>query len=183
MFIVSGFASLAVLALFMRFMWLFIPEVVKRERTRVARSVAVIFAVFNVLYFLNLIPPLPLSLKEAGVYHAVTKVGTEYRLSAEQQSWFAELFSYNTVFHTTAGQNAYVYSAVFAPSGLSTVIYHEWQQYDVASNSWLTVTTQSFPINGGRDGGYRGYSVKSNLAPGKWRVNVKTQYGQLVGRV
>lgn len=183
MFIVSGFASLAVLALFMRTMWLFIPEVVKRERTRVARSVAIIFAVFNVLYFLNLIPPLPLSLKEAGVYHAVTKVGTEYRLSAEQQSWFAELFSYNTVFHTTAGQNAYVYSAVFAPSGLSTVIYHEWQQYDVASNSWLTVTTQSFPINGGRDGGYRGYSVKSNLAPGKWRVNVKTQYGQLVGRV
>ncbi|MEK7601171.1 MAG: DUF2914 domain-containing protein [Patescibacteria group bacterium] len=183
MFIVSGFASLAVLALFMRTMWLFIPEVVKRERTRVARSVAIIFAVFNVLYFLNLIPPLPLSLKEAGVYHAVTKVGTEYRLSAEQQSWFAELFSYNTVFHTTAGQNAYVYSAVFAPSGLSTVIYHEWQQYDVASNSWLTVTTQSFPINGGRDGGYRGYSVKSNLAPGKWRVNVKTQYGQFVGRV
>ncbi len=183
MFIVSGFASLAVLALFMHFMWLFIPEVVKRERTRVARSVAVIFVVFNVLYFLNFIPPLPLALKEAGVYHAVTKVGTEYRLSAERQSWFAELFSYNTVFHTTAGQNAYVYSAVFAPSGLSTTIYHEWQQYDATGNAWMTVTTQSFPINGGRDGGYRGYSVKNNLMPGKWRVNVKTQYGQLIGRV
>jgi len=183
MFIVSGFASLAVLAFFMRFMWLFIPEVVSRERTRVARSVAVIFVVFNVLYFLNFIPPLPLALKEAGVYHAVTKVGTEYHLSAEQQSWFVELFSFNTVFHASVGQSAYVYTAVFAPSGLSATVYHEWQQYDATLNAWMTVTTQSFPINGGRDGGYRGYSVKSNLMPGKWRVNVKTQYGQLIGRV
>ena len=183
MFIVSGFASLAVLALFMRALRIFIPEVVKRERTRVARSVAVIFVVFNLLYFFNFIPPLPLALKEAGVYHAVTKVGTEYRLSAEQESWFAALFSYNTVFHASAGQNAYVYTAIFAPSGLSTTVYHEWQYLDSVSNSWLTVTTQSFPINGGRDGGYRGYTVKSNLTPGKWRVNVKTQYGQIIGRV
>ena len=183
MFIVSGFASVGVLALFMRFMGLFIPEIVKRERARVARSVAVIFVVFNVLYFLNFIPPLPLALKEAGVYHAVTKIGTEYHLSAEQEHWFAELFSFNTVFHASVGQSAYVYTAVFAPSGLSTTVYHEWQYLDSTSNSWLTVTTQSFPINGGRDGGYRGYSVKSNLTPGKWRVNVKTQYGQLIGRV
>ena len=183
MFIVSGFASLAVLALFMRSMWLFIPEVVKRERTRVARSVAVIFVVFNILYFLNLIPPLPLALKEAGVYHAVVRVGTDYHLTEEQEPWYAAIFPYSSVFHTSAGQDAYVYTAVFAPSGLATTIYHEWQRYDAASNTWMTVTTQNFPINGGRDGGYRGYTMKNDLAPGKWRVNVKTQYGQLVGRV
>lgn len=183
MFIISGLMSLAVLALFMRILRFLTPEIVKRERTRVARSVAVIFVVFNVLYFLNIIPPLPLALKEAGVYHAVTKVGTEYHLSAEQEPWYVRLLSYNTVFHASLGQNAYVYSAVFAPSGLSTTIYHEWQHYDAALGGWTTATTQSFPINGGRDGGYRGYSVKSNLALGKWRVNVKTQYGQLIGRV
>ncbi len=183
MFLISGVASLSVLALFMRLLLVLVPEIVKRERTRVARSVAVIFIVFNILYFFNFIPPLPLSLKEAGVYHAVTRVGTDYHLEAEQESWFAALFSYNTVFHSSAGQDAYVYSAVFAPSGLSTTIFHQWQRYDSAAGAWVTVTTQSFPINGGRDGGYRGYSVKSNLTPGKWRVNVTTQYGQLIGRV
>lgn len=183
MFVVSGLVSLAILALLMRLLRLAVPDVVKRERTRVARSVAVIFIVFNVLYFSNMIPPLPLALKEAGVYHNVTKIGTEYHLEAEAQSWYVSLFSYNTVFHTATGQTAYAYSAVFAPSGLSTTIFHEWQYYDATAGGWVTATTQSFPINGGRDGGYRGYSAKTDLAPGKWRVNVKTQYGQLIGHV
>ncbi len=183
MFLISGITSIVVLALFMRLLKFFVPEVVKRDRTAVARSVAVIFVLFNVLYFLNLIPPLPLSLKEAGVYHSVAKVGTEYHLTAEIEPWYAALFTYNTVFHVANGSTAYVYSAVFAPSGLSTTILHEWQRYDIKSTSWVTVDTQRFPISGGRDGGYRGYSLKTGLSAGKWRVNVKTIYGQLVGRI
>jgi hypothetical protein len=124
---------------------------------------------------------LPLALKEAGVYHNVTKIGTDYHLTVEPQPWYVKLFSYNAVFHTKAGTTAYAYSAIFAPSGLSTTIVHEWQYYDEGEKQWVTAGTQRFPINGGRDGGYRGWSEKSNLTPGKWRVNVKTQYGQLVG--
>ena len=36
---------------------------------------------------------------------------------------------------------------------------------------------------GGRDGGYRGYSIKNDVTAGKWRVNVKTGDGKLIGRV
>lgn len=35
---------------------------------------------------------------------------------------------------------------------------------------------------GGREGGYRGYSVKGNLFAGEWRVNVTTERGQSLGR-
>ena len=36
---------------------------------------------------------------------------------------------------------------------------------------------------GGRDGGYRGYSVKRDPTAGHWRVNVVTEFGQVIGRV
>lgn len=181
MFLVSGIASLCLIALILRIQRMIVPELVKKERTRVARRIAIIFLVINGLYFANIIPPLPLALKEAGVYHDVIKIGTEYHLIAEPQPWYRKFISYKTVFHTDAGNTAYAYSAVFAPSGLSTTIVHEWQRYDEGEKRWVTVTTQRFPINGGRDGGYRGWTEKSELTAGKWRVNVKTQYGQLVG--
>ena len=36
---------------------------------------------------------------------------------------------------------------------------------------------------GGRDGGYRGYTTKSTPAAGRWRVNIETSDGLLIGRV
>ena len=41
----------------------------------------------------------------------------------------------------------------------------------------------SFTLSGGRDEGYRGYSLTSNLAPGKWRVRMETERGQVMGRI
>ena len=37
-------------------------------------------------------------------------------------------------------------------------------------------------IAGGRDGGYRGYSL-TTVNSGNWRVNIETERGQLIGRV
>jgi hypothetical protein len=40
----------------------------------------------------------------------------------------------------------------------------------------------SFNITGGREAGYRGYSSKSSVNFGKWRVITKTETGQSLGR-
>ena len=161
-----------------------VPELVRVNRTTVARSIAVIFVVFNALYFLGAIPPLPLALKDAGVYHSIVhEPDGSYLLSGEPLPWYEAYLRYNTVFQAAPGESAYVYSAIFAPSGLSTIILHEWQRYDVATKRWVTTDTLRFSIQGGRDGGYRGYSLKTGITPGAWRVNVITQYGQLIGRV
>lgn len=184
MFVVSGFTALAVLALLVRFVRFFMPELVKRERTKLARSVAIIFIVFNALYFAGAIPPLPLALKDAGVYHSITRQADgSYLLEGEETPWWDVVFPYNPTVHRSPSETVYVWSAIFAPSGLSTSILHEWQHYDDATKQWITASTYGFPISGGRDGGYRGYSNKSDLEDGAWRVNVKTQYGQLIGRV
>lgn len=183
MFVISGVVSLIVIALFVRLLGFLMPELVKREQTAIARSIAIIFVVFNVLYFSNAIPPLPLALKDAGVFHSIARhADGTYSLTEEPREWWDILERYNTTFHQAPGDTTVAWSAIFAPSGLSTVIFHQWQHYD-ESDSWTTMNTEQFPILGGRDGGYRGYSVKEDLAPGKWRVNVITQYGQIIGRI
>ncbi len=184
MFVWSGLVSLVIIACFLRFIGYLMPELLKRERTRVARIIAVIFIVFNVLFFSNAIPPLPLALKSAGIYHSVerTQDGV-FHLGAESEPWYREYIPHTTVFHHTPGSIAYAYSAVFAPTGISTVILHEWQYYDPSVGEWLTKSTVRYPIIGGRDGGYRGYSFYKSVVEGKWRVNVITQYGRLIGRI
>ena len=184
MFLASGAVSLVVIAGFLRFLGYLMPELLAQERTRVARAIGVIFIIFNILYFSNAIPPLPLSLKEIGIYHSVSSTSEgDFRVSGEPAPWYTEFLPVPRKFHHAPGQATYAFSAVFAPSGLSTIILHEWQRYDEELGEWTTSATVRYPIVGGRDGGYRGYSFIKNISAGLWRVNVVTQYGQLIGRI
>ncbi|MBV9159892.1 MAG: DUF2914 domain-containing protein [Candidatus Kaiserbacteria bacterium] len=183
MFLLSGITALVLVALLMYVLHLVVPEAEREGRMRAARAVAIVYALFNVLYFTHAIPPLPLALKDAGVYHSVTREGTDYLLSGEPTSWLESLLTYARVFHRAPGESVYVYTAIFAPTGLSTTIIHQWQHYDESAKTWLTEGVVSFPVAGGREGGYRGYSQKTTVEPGKWRVNVLTSTGDIIGRV
>ncbi len=183
-FVVSGIVSLVIIALFLAAMYVF---VFKRKQTRhmweVSVLVLVIFLIFNSLYFLNIIPPVPLSLKEGGMYHTIARerVGT-YVATYEPAAWYA-FWRITSSTYTSSGQDAYCFSAVYAPSNLSTSIIHRWEQYDDISKKWETRSLVSFRINGGREGGYRGWSNKAGLTAGSWRCNVETERGQLIGRI
>lgn len=181
-FLLSGLASLVAIGLFIYSLSLAIPKRVEQNKALIFKSIAGIYAVVNILYFLNIIPPIPLSLKEAGIYHSVIRVRQEYEVTREQQEWFAFLFPSETI-RVVAGKPVYAYSAVFAPTRLQTTLFHHWQYYDEANGAWVTANRVSFPMVGGRDGGYRGFSLKTNVFPGRWRVDVETARGQIIGRL
>ena len=183
MFVLSGGVSVICIAIFFGILLRVAPERAKQNWTWAVRSVAAIYIVFNILYFTNAIPPLPLSLRDAGVYHSITHTDTGYELMYEPLPWYEQYLRYNTVFHQVRGEPVYVWSVIFAPSNLTTTIFHEWQIYDPQAGKWVTTNTFSYPIVGGRDGGYRGYSVKGDVVPGAWRVRVVTRYGQVIGQV
>jgi len=183
MFLAGGAVSLVLLAAFLVALGKVAPRRMRESLTPSARAVALIFIAFNVLYFTNLIPPLPLALRSAGVYHNVARVDGQYRLSGEEVPWYESFLNYNTVFHRAAGETAYVYTAIFAPTGLSTDIIHEWQRYDATTTSWVAVSRLSFTIAGGRDGGYRAYSAIDDPVAGPWRVNVLTPDGRIIAQV
>ncbi|MEK7234334.1 MAG: DUF2914 domain-containing protein, partial [Elusimicrobiota bacterium] len=39
------------------------------------------------------------------------------------------------------------------------------------------------PITGGRDAGWRGFTVKAKHRPGRWRVEIVTSDGRELGRI
>jgi len=181
-FLLGGFLSLVAMSLMFRFTVYLVPAMLS-ERGKLARVIGSVFLLFNILYFTNAIPPLPLALKESGVYHSVDKTGDDYLLTGEPKHWYEAYLSYNSVFHRYPGESVFVFSSVFAPTRLATTILHEWEYYDENTSSWVRSGTFGFPITGGRDGGYRGYSIRENAEPGKWRVNVKTGGGLIIGRI
>lgn len=159
------------------------PLIYRDAKWRLFRSLASILLIFNVLYFTNAIPPLPLALKESDVAHSVTRTSEGYVVEVEPLPWYQKYLRYNRTFHHEPGEDVYVFTAIFAPTRLTTNILHEWETYDEKSGKWMRSGTFGFQITGGRDGGYRGYSLKESIEEGEWRVNVRTSGGKLVGRV
>ncbi|MEZ0209117.1 MAG: DUF2914 domain-containing protein [Candidatus Paceibacterota bacterium] len=137
----------------------------------------------GMLYILNVIPAVPLSLRDDGVYHNITRTDSgEYLALKEKDDRFFAKYR-RPVYHLTdTDSGVYFFSSVGAPAELSAPITHVWEYYDETTKKWVTSTTISFDLSGGREGGYRAYSKKENLQPGMWRVTVKVDDNRIVGR-
>lgn len=181
-FIFSGFISLLTVWLLIRILRRVAFSRYEESRTILKSSILTIYVAFHVLYFTNIIPPLPLSLKEIGIYHSVARQNGNYLLSFEPAPWY-EFRETSGIFHVqNNGGRVYAFSSVFAPAQLSTTISHRWQKFDEKTSLWVTMSRVPFPISGGRDNGFRGYTIKENVTPGKWRVDVVTAREQVIGR-
>ncbi len=181
-FVMSGVIALAFVIVFVYVLGRFVPERVMQSKRSLMYSVSFIFLFINVLYFTNLIPPIPLSLKNVGVYHSIQYTGSKYIVEEEQTAGLLALRIFKNI-HIKKGEPVYVYSAVFAPDNISTTVVHNWRYFDSKTDSWISVSRIPYTVIGGVDRGYRGYTKKSNLAEGLWRVNIETSRGQVLGRV
>jgi len=189
-FLLSGLLSLVFIAVFVLILFRFIKDKKSQNvlgghdsKRMTMYSVLGVFVLVNVLYFTNLIPPIPLSLKDADVYHLIRKNEEgNYDVTYEDHGWKGYFKLYQD-FQMAPGTPVYAYSAIFSPRRLNIHILHEWQHYDEETGKWKTASTVNLPVIGGRDGGFRTYSVRYNLEPGKWRVNIKTEQDQTIGHL
>lgn len=182
MFVLSGAVSLILIALFVYVLNYFVPERVEGSKKALSLSIGIVFVVINLFYFTNIIPPIPLSLKDVGVYHKVSKQIGGYKVEKEVRPWYEFFFPFERI-SFVPNNPIYVLSSVFAPTRLNTDIVHEWQYFDEEIKRWVTSGEIRFAIEGGADGGYRGFSQKSSLFPGYWRVDIETPRGQTIGRI
>lgn len=178
-FLLSGIISLVVIFGYIFLFQLFVPSLVKNKQKYLIQLIGGIYVLMHVFYFTNIIPPVPLTLRDTGVYQKVTKQGTDYIFSA-----FENKFSFRNLkqeYVVPAGSPVYFYSSIYAPVQFKQKIIHEWQRKDV-QNNWVTIAKINFPIYGGNSGGYRGYSISNNVVNGEYRVVVKTENNQVLGR-
>jgi hypothetical protein len=182
-FLLSGVSAIGIFILFTT-----VVRRVARERflsdiRRIRIGALAVLVIMNVFYFTNILPPLPLSATAAGVYHSVARIPGTYIAATEVQPWWVTYLGFSPTLHVLAGEPLSAYSAVFAPTTVSTTIVHRWEWYDPERKRWILRATISYTIVGGRDGGYRGYSTARAASMGKWRVNIETTDGRLIARL
>jgi FtsH-binding integral membrane protein len=180
-FVLAGVAALGVVGLFLLGLRLVSPRAFRQSRLALLLTVLGVYIAMNGLYFLNVIPPIPLTVKSAGVYYSVSRTGGVYQLTGKPKD-FPDYFRWYQEFYAVRGEPVYVFTSVFSPAQFTTNVVHEWQKQ--GPNGWQTVATIALQTVGGRDGGFRTYSLKrADLTEGKWRVQVKTADGKTIGTV
>ncbi len=179
-FVLAGIVSVVIIGVYIYVLSSFSPSL-RNRRDKYMWFIAIIFFVMHGLYFLNIIPPVPLSLRDVGVYHDVTRDGNDYKVLEEKETLLDKFLPGKTI-HVVSSESLYIFTSIFAPAELNTNIVHDWQWYD-DKGKWISMSSPGYRISGGRSDGYRGFTVKGNLQNGRWRVFVKTERGQVLGKV
>ncbi|MBS0150018.1 MAG: DUF2914 domain-containing protein [Nitrospira sp.] len=156
------------------------PDRSREEGIGVTVPAAALIGILVGFYFLNWIPPVPLSLKFGGMYHEIKRSGDQFELSFEKR-WYQIWKQSDTIY--PSDHPIYCFTAVFAPVDLNTTIYHHWYYRPNSSRPFVHADKIPINISGGREGGYRAYSSKQGLDAGEWRVDVEAKDGRIIGRV
>ena len=178
-FLLSFAATMAVIAAFYYVLRrrLGLAEL-KRRLLLPALSVS---GLFLALYWVGLIPPVPIAARKLGVYHRVERHGDDYLLFRQQPAWkFWE--SGDQTFLEEPGDRVYVFASLVAPARFDDTVYMRWSVRD-AAGAWHSTDRIPIHFTGGREGGFRGYTYKTNCAPGDWRATIETNNGLEIARV
>ncbi len=129
-------------------------------------------------YWFDMIPPVPLVKREIAMAYDLKKVAANYQLTQQKSAWWVFWRKSSDDLEVLRGQRIYCFSSIFAPSGLKTKLFHNWQLH--TKNGWVTQSYAGFALNGGRNDGYRGYTYKSNVVAGDWRVRVENETNKTI---
>jgi hypothetical protein len=136
----------------------------------------------NLLYFAHLIPPVPLALKTAGIYHGISKTAAGYEVQYVRPPFYRFWRRYDNPYYLASGEAVCCFTAIFAPRKIQVRVRHIWSRY-AKSAGWLVTDRMEYEISGGREGGFRWFTRKRLVTPGEWRVEVETDRGQVLGRI
>lgn len=156
-------------------------ESFQKYQQQIILAITSIAILFVGLYFTRIIPPIPLSMKYDAVYYDIERLYPGYAAQYEKTAWYNIFRKRSRDIHWRSGEDIFVFTQIFAPTRLETTIDHNWQWYNEAERSWENRDSISISISGGRADGYRGFSRKSQLEYGLWRVKTTTLNGQVLG--
>jgi hypothetical protein len=145
--------------------------------------VLAIFGLLNLFYMQNWIPPVPLSMKEGAIYRGLEWKGNVFELRYAKPEWYEFWIDSDREYLYADGDTVFCFAAIFAPTLLETNISHAWHHFDEKRHTWVKTDEISVEIEGGRDDGYRTYTLKRRVNPGRWRVDVMTENKRILGRI
>lgn len=183
MFWLSSLASLGLIGVMLYRLWK--QQVLPARATygRIAALILGLFATLHLFYVQNWIPPVPMAIRESGIFRGMRLEDGVYAFKYARPAWYAFWQDSDRPFRHAPGDTVYCFTAVFAPTAFDTEVSHVWYRFDEAGRRWEPRDTIPFRVLGGRDSGFRGYTRKRFVEPGSWRVDVQTENRRTLGRI
>lgn len=144
-------------------------------------------AVLFIAYVAHAIPPVPLSLKQIGVFASVTPIKDEhgkrqYELQYQSPSAWEFWRHESDTFVAPTGSKAYVFVKIFAPTRFNDQVVFAWD-YDDPKHGWTQRgSPHATSLSGGSEEGFRTFAYSTMGAPGRYRVRVLTTDDREIGR-
>ncbi|HYW35783.1 MAG TPA: DUF2914 domain-containing protein [Balneolaceae bacterium] len=181
-FIVAGCVALGLTLFFVNVIYWKSPST--RREISLSKLLAVIICLYvfiNTCYYFNIIPPVPLALKTGIVAYNVQKKQNTYIVTYDPDRTYKFWRKYNPTVAYSPGDTIFAYTSIFAPTDLEESVANRWEWYNPRTHRWKTSDTIKYKVTGGRGRGYRGYTYKTNLHYGHWKIDVITDEGLILG--
>ena len=153
------------------------PSEEKQHRIAVLGTTVLII----VFYIFKLVPPIPISMQYAGIYHDVRRQNGDFQLVHERK-WWRFWHNGDQIFKAQAADRVFAYFEIFSPAQFDDQTELVWEK-DFPKTGWTEQDRVRLHIIGGRDGGFRTYATKSNYEEGNWRVRLLTLDQREIGRL
>jgi hypothetical protein len=181
-FIIAGFIALALTLVFVSVIYR--KSHSTRRQVSLAKLSGLIICLYlgiNTCYYFNFIPPVPLALKSGLIAYNVQKTDGAYLVMYDPDKAYKFWRNYNYEVTYSPGDTIFAYTSIFSPTDLNIDVADRWMWYDPKSEKWKTSDIIGYNVTGGRGGGYRGFTYKTNLHPGRWKIEVVTKNGRIIG--
>ena len=175
------------------FVWFFLSTLVSfgicvgiqklsHHKKRVLVAPALISSALVVAYVMNWVPPVPLVLKQQLVCQNFDK--KNYSCDVDKPTFLQTLGFKLPSVHRMDGAEVYYLSSVYAPAELKAELEYRWYVKDTTTGEYrLTdkVSSGRMVVRGGRENGYRSYTKKKNIPPGRYLVETTFKNGAVIG--
>lgn len=153
------------------------PAERKKHRLAILGTTALLL----LLYLFKMIPPIPVSMQFAGIYHDVRRQNGEFQLLHERK-WWRIWHNGDQKFKAQPADRVFAYFEIYSPAKFDDETELVWER-DFSNTGWTEQDRVRLHIVGGRDGGFRTYATKSNFEEGAWRVRLLTLDQREIGRL
>jgi len=148
---------------------------------RLGVPVALTLLALSGFYYMRWIPPVPLEMKFAGIYHKVQRKGGVYELTFVKGPWYSFLKTQDRPYLARKGDRLYCFVRIFAPTRFTHEVTLHWRKR--VKGRWVTRDRVPLKIKGGRAEGYRGFAYKRRFEAGDWVVLVETEDRRVLGEL
>ena len=143
---------------------------------------ALISILLVVAYIMNWVPPVPLVLKQKIACQNFDKAS--FSCDIDDPSFLQMVGLKIPSVHHVDSSDVYFLASVYAPAKLKAELEYLWYYQNPSTGKYSLIdriSSSRMTINGGRESGFRTFTRKKNVPPGKYRVEVAYKNGAVIG--